>query len=154
MTVRFLVVVGSLLAAAMQVAAGDALTAIDRGEQALRAGQLEAAEAAFQEALTLEPESVNARLRLAGVQVARMEDAAAIENFQKVIGVQPQNARAFIGMGLAFLHQGRYGLARAALQEAVAADASRQGEIAPLLAWIDARADVYSDVAASTAAGR
>jgi tetratricopeptide (TPR) repeat protein len=101
--------------------------------------RLDAAQAAFESAVSAEPDSIAARMRLAGFQLARQQTTACIENYHKVLSREPKNSRAWIGLGLAYLHSGRQSLARAAFEEAVGADPTRAEALAPLIARLEAK---------------
>ena len=78
------------------------------------------------------------------MQLLRQEYRAGVENFQRAIALDPDNADAFIGMALAYLHMGQYGLARASLQEAQRIAPAKREEIEKVLAWIDQRSPASS----------
>ena len=78
-------------------------------------------------------------MKLAGLYIARQEYRVGVETFQKAIGIQPDNANAFIGMAIGYLHMGDTGLAYAALEEAVRIDPDSRERVAPLMAHIETR---------------
>ena len=51
------------------------------------------------------------------------------------------NAGAFLGMAMAYLHLGRYELARQSLNEAERLDPSKKAEISKVRTWLDSRSD-------------
>jgi tetratricopeptide (TPR) repeat protein len=112
---------------------------MEQGQQQLDAGELEQAEATFKEAVAQNPDSSLAHTRLGGVYLLRQDYKAGIDNFQRAIALDQDNADAFIGMALAYLHLGQYGLARASLQEAERIAPAKREEIEKILAWIDQR---------------
>jgi cytochrome c-type biogenesis protein CcmH/NrfG len=65
--------------------------------------------------------------------------AGSILSFQRAIRLDANNAEAFIGMGMAYLHSGRYGLARSALEEAKRIDPTKQPKIDEIITWLDQR---------------
>ena len=67
-------------------------------------GKLVQAQQAFEAAVKAEPASVPARLRLAGFQLSQQQMEACIANYKQVIGQEPKNSKAWIGLGMAFLH--------------------------------------------------
>jgi Flp pilus assembly protein TadD len=70
----------------------------------------------------------------------KQEYAEAIRSFQIAIGLDAEdNAEAFIGLGIAYLHLGQYGAARAALTEARRLKPESGSDIDQLLAWLDGR---------------
>ncbi len=109
------------------------------GEQQAQAGDLEAAVRSYEKAVAMAPESADARMKLAGMQVLRGQYSDSIENFRRVISAQPENANAFVGMGIAYLHLGNYALARAALEEALNRDENKREELQKVLDWLESR---------------
>lgn len=122
------------LAAAAESAAQQAVVNADR---LWVAGKLDDAQKSFEAAVAADPTSVDTRLRLAGFQLSRQQTSACIANYQKVISAEPKNSRAWIGLGMAYLHSGRAPLARAAFEEAIRVDPARQEKLAPLIAKLD-----------------
>jgi tetratricopeptide (TPR) repeat protein len=121
------------------VLAGAASDLIGQGEAQLKEGRFEEAIATLQEAVATDPGSSLALTRLGGAQVLKQEYAAGIESFKRAISLDAKNADAFLGMAVAYLHSGRYALARAALEEAKRIDPSKRAEVDKLIAWIDER---------------
>lgn len=78
-------------------------------------------------------------MRLAGFQLSRQQTTDCIINYQKVISQEPKNSKAWIGLGLAYLHSSRAPLARAAFEEAIRVDPARKEKLAPLIAKLDER---------------
>lgn len=103
-------------------------------------GKLVQAQQAFEAAVKAEPASVPARLRLAGFQLSQQQMEACIANYKQVIGQEPKNSKAWIGLGMAFLHISQPENARAAFDEAIRADPSRKEQLALLLAKLDEKA--------------
>jgi len=112
---------------------------MQQGQRQLDAGELEQAETTFKEVVAQNPDSALGHTRLGGVYLLRQNYRAGIESFQRGIVLDPGNADAFVGMALAYLHLGQYGLARASLQEAERIAPSKREEIDKVLAWIDQR---------------
>lgn len=131
-----LVLLGVLVAGA-NAAPADALERIAVGRQLLEQGQLQPARTAFEAATLADPRSVDAHIRLAGVHIAMNDFVAAIGVYKQAIGLDPHNAKAFIGLGIAYLHSGDKSLTRAALQEALRIEPSRSAQLAPILAQLD-----------------
>ena len=116
-----------------------AATARDYLEQADLAwskDDLEGAEKLFLEAVANATDGEPA-LRLGGFYLGQNRLAEAVERFQEAITVglpgEPMQARAFVGMGIAYLHLGQRALARAALEEALRVDPSREEQVRALL---------------------
>ena len=113
---------------------------LQRGEALLKEGKLPEALSALQEAVAADPQSSLAYQRLGGAQLMSQDYASSIQSFQRAIGLDARNAEAFVGMGMAYLHTGRLGLARAALEEAKRIEPAKQIRIDEVIAWIDRRA--------------
>lgn len=130
-------VVSCLLGTGATAAPAEAVERIAEGRQLLEKGQLPPARAAFEAATRADPRSVDAHLRLAGVHIAMNDFVAAIDVYKQAIGLDPHNAKAFIGLGIAYLHSGDKSLTRAALQEALRIEPGRSAQLAPILAQLD-----------------
>jgi Flp pilus assembly protein TadD len=112
---------------------------LQQGYAQTEAGKLEQAEQTLQLAIRKAPDSSLAYTRLGGVKVLRQEYAAGIQDFQQAIMLDRDNATAFVGMAVAYLHMGQQSLATAALHEAMRLDPAKKPEIDKVLAWIDQR---------------
>jgi Flp pilus assembly protein TadD len=123
------------------LALGDDATQVllEQSYRQTSSGDLDAALKTLQAAADKAPESSLVHTRLGGVRVLRQEYSAGIKDFQQAIMLDQQNATAFIGMAVAYLHLGQYNLARAALDEAGKLDPSKQAQIDRVLGWIDQR---------------
>ena len=102
-------------------------------------GKLDQAQQSFEAAAQSNPKATDVLLRLAGFQLARQQLSASIVTYQKVISQEPKNSRAWIGMGLAYLHSSRAAQARAAFEEAIRVDPSRKEKLGPVLAKLEER---------------
>ncbi|HEX8989521.1 MAG TPA: tetratricopeptide repeat protein [Rhodocyclaceae bacterium] len=116
--------------ASWAVAADESLVA--RGERQWAEGRVAEARASFEQAARTDPKSVAPLLKLGGLQLTNREPAAAIQTYQRAISLDGANARAWIGLGLAYLHAGQKELARAAFGEAIRVDPSRKAQLASL----------------------
>jgi Flp pilus assembly protein TadD len=76
-------------------------------------------------------------MKLAGVYIAQNNFTAATRTYQQVIGLDPTNAKAFIGLGIAYLHSGDKALTRAALEEALRLEPQRKEQLTPILSQLD-----------------
>jgi tetratricopeptide (TPR) repeat protein len=144
MMIRAAVAAVALAGPAVLLAA-DAGELIRQGEAEMREGRPEAAVTLLEAAIVADPKSSLAHTRLGGAQLLLQDYSAAIASFQQAVSLDGANADAFIGMALAYLHTGRYGLARAALDESARADPAKKAEVERLIAWIDERAAGVSD---------
>lgn len=115
-------------------------------EVSLAAGQAKAAAGDIQGALQIYtdltrqgPESAEAFAHLGGMQLLKQDYTDAVKSFQRAISLGATDARAFIGMGMAYLHLSQLGPARAAFVEAQSRGNNNPDEIAEIIAWIDAK---------------
>jgi len=109
---------------------------MEQADLAWSQNDLEGAEALFVKA-TEQAADGRAAARLAGFYLGQNRLQEAVERFQQAISAglpTPEaQAKAFVGLGMSYLHLGRSALAQAALEEAVRLDASREPQIRPLL---------------------
>lgn len=110
---------------------------IERGEQQLERGEHQAAISTLSEAVADDPASSLARTRLGGAYLLTQNYDRAIEQFQQAIGRDDQNAGAFIGLGVAYLHLKQAGPAKAALTEARRLAPDKRDDIDVLLQRIE-----------------
>ncbi|GEM_PF-3377096 len=88
------------------------------------AGKNAEAETAYQNATQAAPSEAQYPLRLGGFYLSQQRSTDAVAQFQRAIGLDSRNAKAFAALGLAYWHQGDYALAEAALAEALQRDAN------------------------------
>lgn len=115
---------------------------LQQGETLLNEGKLPEALAVLQQAVVAEPNSSRAFQRLGGAQLMSQDYAGSIQSFQRAISLDANNADAFVGMAMAFLHGGHYGQARSALEEAKRIAPAKQPKIDEVIAWIDQRPEL------------
>lgn len=112
---------------------------IQQAQVQSEAGDLQAAANLLNQAIQLAPDSSLAYTRLGGVQLLQQDYPSGIKHFQQAIMLDGSNADAFIGLSVAYLHLGRYSLAREALKEASRLGPEKQQEINNVMAWLDQR---------------
>lgn len=122
----------------LPVHAEEASTLIVQGDQQWAEGKLDLAQRFFEQAVSAEPRSVSAHMKLAGLQLYRQEFIACIETYQRTIGLDAKNARAWLGLGFAYLHTGKNDLSLAAFNEAIRIDPGNQEKLALVLAKLGA----------------
>lgn len=127
------------VAVAAEPVTNSAATLIARADKYWTEGKLDKAGESFAAAVAAEPKSSTALLRLAGFQLSQLEVSKSVATYRQVITLDPKNSKAWIGMGLAYLHSGDSELARAALDEAIRVDPARKESLKPLLAKLDER---------------
>jgi Tfp pilus assembly protein PilF len=120
------------------LAADSASSMISHGYQEWAAGHPDKAQELFERAVKTEPNSVEAHMKLAGLLLSSNNFGASVKEYQRVIGLDPNNAKAFIGLAISYMHSGDKSLTRAALNEALRIEPSRKQQLAPLLAQLDA----------------
>ncbi|MEW8505177.1 MAG: tetratricopeptide repeat protein [Candidatus Thiodiazotropha sp.] len=108
-------------------------------QQLSEAGNLPEAHAILVKAVETDPQSSPAHTRLGGVELLQRNYQSGIKRFQQAIMLDRANADAFVGLAVAYLHLGRYALAREALKEAEQLGPSKQQDIDKVLAWLDQR---------------
>ncbi len=114
-------------------AAGPADGLVGEGDRLWAASQLDGAESAFLRAVEASPNATEPLMKLGGLRLSRQKFADAIPTYQRAIGLEPQLARAWIGLGFAYLHLGQADLARNAFDEAGRIDPSKAKQLAALL---------------------
>jgi Flp pilus assembly protein TadD len=128
-----------LVAASTAQAQNNAESLIQQAQVQSEAGNVDQAISLLNQAIQLAPDSSLAYTRLGGMQLLQRDYSSGIKNFQQAIMLDGQNADAFIGLSVAYLHLGRYSLAREALKEASRLGPDKQQEINNVLAWLDQR---------------
>ncbi len=114
---------------------------IVRGETQMQAQDIAGAIATLTRAIEMAPESSLAHTRLGGAYLLDQQYDAAIVQFQQAISADGNNANAFVGMAVAYLHSDRVELAKAALLEAKRVDPSKAASINETLELIEQRGD-------------
>ncbi|MBI4984421.1 MAG: tetratricopeptide repeat protein [Rhodocyclales bacterium] len=133
MTLKIGVVAAALalnLSAAGAWAADDVFLA--QGNKQWEAGKLADARKSFELAVAADPRSADAHMKLGGLLLASSDHAAAIRTYQRTISLDANNAKAWMGLGLAYLHTGQRELSQAAFDEAIRIEPSRKAQLARL----------------------
>lgn len=105
-------------------------------ETASISGDWEKATALYRQAVDKDPTSSLALSRLAGSLMASQKYSESIPFFQQAISKDQHNTSAFIGMGISYLHTGRYSTAKAAFDEAKKLQPDKK-ELDEVIAWVD-----------------
>lgn len=111
---------------------------VAEGDRQWAEGQYDLAQESFEQALKIEPRSVPLHMKLAGLQLFVQDFKGCIATYQRTIGLDPNNAKAWIGLGFAYLHTGKDSLSLAAFNEAMRLDPAIKPSLAPLLAKLGA----------------
>ena len=111
---------------------GDAVLVV-QGNKQWAEGRLEDARKSFEQAVAANPRSIDARMKLGGLLLSSRSYAAAIQTYQQTLSLDGDNAKAWIGLGMAYLHCGQKELSRGAFEAAVRADPGRKTQLAGLM---------------------
>ena len=136
----YLIVLIAGLAAAAGPLRSASGTELEGAERLTREGRVDSALAVYRELSESQPDSAVVHARLGGMLLLKQNYAEAIRSFQIAIGLEPENSgSAFIGLGIAYLHLGQYGPARAALMEARRLNPESAADLEQLVVWLDSR---------------
>ena len=102
--------------------ADDLQTLLQRADAAWKAGDFAIAESAYRKAIEAEGDSARAHARLASFYLLRDRPREAIGEYQAAILRDPENARLFVALAVAYLHERSYAKAHAMLQRALELD--------------------------------
>ncbi len=112
-------------------------TLLEKGDKFWLAGDLLQAQQHFEQATQQYPENAAAHSKLAGFWLVQNAYQNSIKHYQQAISLYqetaPERAKAFIGLGLAYLHSERSKLAIASFEEALRLEPQRQAQLSPLL---------------------
>ena len=139
---KFLIALSLIIAGALgwtQLALAQAETALAEGQQKAAAGDIKGALSIYRELTEAHPDWHEAFAHLGGMQLLDQRYSDAVESFQRAITLGDAGMRSFIGMGMAYLHMGQLGPARAAFVEAKSRGAGNSADIEQIIAWIDTR---------------
>ena len=113
--------------------------ALAEGQQLAAAGDIKGALGVYEELTRTHPDWPEAFAHLGGMQLLDQRYADAVKSFQRAIMLGDPQARPFIGMGMAYLHMGQLGAARAAFVEARSRSSDQSEDIDGIITWIDSR---------------
>ena len=117
-------------AAAAAVSSAESLA---HGDRLWAQGKLSDARAMFEQAANDPVNPLPGLMKLGGLLLSNQDFAAAIATYKKVIGLDGNNVRAWMGLGMAYLHTQQKELSRAAFGEAVRIEPSRRPQLAGLI---------------------
>lgn len=138
--IAFVLAVAAGLAQAGGVVEAASEAGLAEAGRLARDGQIDAALAVYRALSESQPESAAVHARMGGMLLLKQDYAEAVRNFQIAIGLDPENnGEAFVGLGIAYLHLGQYGPARAALTEARRLKPESAADLEQVVAWLDGR---------------
>ncbi|MBO0615314.1 tetratricopeptide repeat protein [Thiothrix fructosivorans] len=117
-------------------------------EKASVGGDWEKATTLYRQAVEKDPNSSLALSRLAGSLMASQKYGESISVFQQAIGKDQKNASAFIGMGISYLHLGRYNATQAAFAEAKKLQPDKK-ELDEVITWVEKKLAAEEQAAAT-----
>ncbi len=136
---RFVLLCGFLFLSALVFASADAKNPLQQGDEFYAKGDVKTALNFYEQAVQKNPDSAQIWFKLARTQMVSNQYLASVKSYQKSITLDHNNALAFIGMAITYLHLGQYNHARASLQEAARIDPSKQAEVDKVLLQLDNR---------------
>jgi Flp pilus assembly protein TadD len=139
---RLIVLLICLLAITLSwanIALAQTEAAIAQGQEKAAAGDIKGALEVYLEMTRSHPDSYEAHALLGGMQLLDQHYSDAVKSFQRAVSLGDAGARSFVGMGMAYLHMGQYGPARAAFVEAKSRGVSADSDVDQIIAWIDER---------------
>ncbi|MCM2295680.1 tetratricopeptide repeat protein [Rhodoferax sp.] len=107
---------------------------LNQGDEQWATGKIDLAQKTFEQAVTLHPRSVAARMKLGGLQLSRQNFKAATETYKEAISLDAHNAKAWLGLGFSYLHMDRNDLSLAVFNEAIRVEPSYKERLAPVMA--------------------
>jgi len=119
-----------------------------KGNKAWSEQKMEQAELDFRKAIDLDYNSARAHAILAGLLHTLNRGDEAIEEYQTAITLDSENAKLFIALSIAYLHQQSYAMAAAMADEAVRLD-PEMANANKLVEYIDAKQDVVKAASAT-----
>ena len=139
---RLIVLLICLLAISLSwgnIALAQTEAAIAQGQEKAAAGDIKGALEVYLEMTRSHPDSYEAHALLGGMQLLDQHYSDAVKSFKRAVSLGDAGARSFVGMGMAYLHMGQYGPARAAFVEAKSRGVSADSDVDQIIAWIDER---------------
>lgn len=107
---------------------------LTQGDALWAQGKPDQAQKSYEAAVAAQPESVEARMKLGGLQLSQQAFLAASETYKRAISLNANNAKAWLGLGFSYLHSDRKDLSLAAFNEAIRIDPSYKDRLATLMA--------------------
>ena len=112
---------------------------LEEGDAKAASGDIRGALAIYESLASNQPDSHELQAKVGGMLLLDQRYADAVERFQLAISLGDTGTRSFLGMGMAYLHMGQLGPARAAFVEAKSRGAENPANIDDIIHWIDTR---------------
>jgi tetratricopeptide (TPR) repeat protein len=145
---RFILLIVFLLISFSGLASAGADSNLQQGDKLYASGNVKEALPFFEKAVKEKPDSAEAWFKLARTQMLNQYNSASVKSYQRSISLDQNNARAFLGMAIAYLHIGQYNHAKASLKEASRIDPSKKAEVDKVLQQIEGRLEALDKVTA------
>lgn len=130
------VVVFSLLSS-LCLASSNAINSLQEGDKLYADGNIKDALGFFEKAVKENPDSSESWFKLARTQMLNNRHSDSVKSYQKSITLDQNNALAFVGMAISYMHIGLYNHAKASLNEASRIDPSKKTEVDKVLLQIE-----------------
>ena len=111
---------------------------VDQGNKYWAENKPGLAEQQFRQAIEADPDSIAAHTQLATLYLSQNNNRQAIEAYQTAITLQPDNPSLFVGICLAYLHEGSFSASQAMCSQALELDPTLQNA-QQLQAYINAK---------------
>ena len=95
---------------------------VDQGNKYWAENKPDLAEQQFKQALDADPDSLAAQKQLAALYLSQNQNQQAIDAYQTAITLQPDNPSLFLGICLAYLHEGSFSASHAMCSQALKLD--------------------------------
>jgi len=131
----------------LQVMADDAQDLVKQGNRLWSENKISEAEKMFRQAIEKQPELVSAHTSLAGLLMTSHRNKEAIQEYQAAIMLDSENARLYMALALAYLHEQKFSMSQAMANEALRIDPQLKGAD-KLLEYIDKKQEVIKQASA------
>lgn len=134
---RIVILVVCCLLSSISFASPEAKSDLKEGDKLYAEGNLVGALGYFEKAVKQNPASAESWFKLARTQMLNNQHSDSVKSYQKAITLDQNNALAFVGMAISYMHIGQYTHAKASLNEASRIDPSKKVEVDKVLVQID-----------------
>ncbi|MDX2504020.1 MAG: tetratricopeptide repeat protein [Gammaproteobacteria bacterium] len=130
------VIVFSLLSS-LCLASSNAINSLQEGDKLYADGNIKDALGYFEKAVQENPDSSESWFKLARTQMLNNRYSDSVKSYQKTISIDQNNALAFVGMAISYMHMGLYNHAKASFNEASRIDPSKKAEVGKVMQKIE-----------------